>query len=90
MHALFLPATYLLLGAAYVIAVAIPSIWSMISLVGSISGTIMCFIMPAMCAMVFLRGPSTLEVLQRGLAWVVGLLGCLVFINGLAAFLVPR
>lgn len=43
---LFLGTTFVLLGLAYLVAVFVPSIWDVISFVGAVACTVMCFILP--------------------------------------------
>ncbi|EFJ48238.1 hypothetical protein VOLCADRAFT_90925 [Volvox carteri f. nagariensis] len=65
---LYLSCTYGLLVATYGIAVFVPSIWDVISFVGAVSCTIMCFIIPAVLILHFKDRPTMSHVLQRGAA----------------------
>ncbi|KAG2437215.1 hypothetical protein HXX76_005878 [Chlamydomonas incerta] len=78
---LYLSCTYALLASVYVIAVYVPSIWDVISFVGSVACTIMCFIIPAALLVKYVDKPTLADRLQRAAAWAVGLLGLALFLN---------
>ncbi|GIL81254.1 hypothetical protein Vretimale_1187 [Volvox reticuliferus] len=78
---LYLSCTFGLLAATYGIAVFVPSIWDVISFVGAVACTIMCFIIPAALILRFKDHKTFSHVLQRGAAWMVAVLGAGLFIN---------
>ncbi|KAG2441362.1 hypothetical protein HYH02_009953 [Chlamydomonas schloesseri] len=78
---LYLSCTYGLLATVYGIAVYVPSIWDVISFVGSVACTIMCFIIPAALLVMYVDQPTLADRLQRACAWGVGLLGLGLFLN---------
>ncbi|GLC41525.1 hypothetical protein PLESTM_001205800 [Pleodorina starrii] len=85
---LYLSSTYGLLATTYVIAVFVPSIWDVISFVGAVACTIMCFIIPAALTIQFKDQKSISHALQRGGAWVVAALGVGLFANIFVGILV--
>ncbi len=52
------PLTLTLLGLAYVLSVAIPSIWVVVSLIGSVSVTTLSFFMPAVVGLAALHSQA--------------------------------
>ncbi|KAG2437216.1 hypothetical protein HXX76_005879 [Chlamydomonas incerta] len=78
---LFLPCTYFLLAGSYVIAVYVPSIWDVISFVGSVGCTIVGFMIPAALLLKYMDKPTLSSRLQRFAAALVFLLGLGLFLN---------
>ncbi|GFR48283.1 hypothetical protein Agub_g10058, partial [Astrephomene gubernaculifera] len=78
---LYLSCTYGLLASAYGIAVFVPSIWDVISFVGAVACTIMCFIIPAALLVRYKDHRTVSHAVQRAVAWLVGLLGVALFVN---------
>ncbi|KAG2441363.1 hypothetical protein HYH02_009954 [Chlamydomonas schloesseri] len=78
---LFLPCTYFLLATAYGVAVYVPSIWTVISFVGSVSCTITGFMIPAALLLKYMTKRSFNCRLQRFAAVFVFLLGLGLFLN---------
>jgi len=96
-HKIFSIVTVLLLVGIYATVVLFSNIWTVISLVGSVSCTVMCFILPGAVLLVTYdkeggkdlkerrKGGKGCTILVKGLAWLVGLLGVALLINGVAS-----
>ncbi|KAG2495876.1 hypothetical protein HYH03_006114 [Edaphochlamys debaryana] len=78
---LYLGCTYGLLATVYVIAVFVPSIWDVISFVGAVACTIMCFIIPGLLLVKYKDQRTWSHWAQRAAARAVVLLGVLLFLN---------
>lgn len=78
---LYLSSTYGLFAITYGIAVFVPSIWDVISFVGAVACTIMCFIIPAALILRYKDHRTLSHTLQRGAAWLVAALGVGLFLN---------
>ncbi|MEW5298792.1 MAG: hypothetical protein WDW36_001875 [Sanguina aurantia] len=82
------PVTLLLVCCVYGVAVFVPSLWLLLSLVGSAAATMMGFIFPSLVILVMARKPRWTHTVKRCTAVVVAIIGGFLFINGFAVFLV--
>mmetsp|Transcript_25582 Transcript_25582/g.64909 ORF Transcript_25582/g.64909 Transcript_25582/m.64909 type:complete len:547 (-) Transcript_25582:409-2049(-) len=79
---LFVPLSLGILLFAYVLAVAVPSIWVVISLVGSVSATFIGYGCPAAILWSYRSSHSFSDTVCRVFAVFTGILGFLIFVNG--------
>jgi len=83
---LFTPVTVVLLVMCYMMAVLIPSIWIVISLVGSAASTLMGFIFPGFVILMLDTSVGWNLVVNRSTASLVVAVGAVLFINGFLSF----
>jgi len=79
------PMTVGILGLAYLLAASFPSIWMVLSLVGSVSVTFVCWITPSMIALSKMRQGEQGGLWHSSaklLCWAIAALGAAVFVNG--------
>lgn len=72
----------------YVTAVALPSIWLLLGLVGGLAATLMAFVFPPVVVLAVMRQPTWGHAAARAGAVGVLALGAAMFINTFAQFLV--
>jgi len=87
-HPITLPLTVALTVGMYFVAAYVPSIWLLLSLVGSAAATLMAFIFPGAATFMVCRNARRSHRWRRIAAVFVVILGGLLFINGFLTFLV--
>jgi len=82
---LFLPVTLALMAAIYGIAVFVPGIWVVLSLVGSCASTLMGFVFPGLVILAIMARPKATHYARRAGALLVVAIGSFMFVNGFLA-----